>query len=253
MFPEKRRSQITSYIRKKHHISVNELSRIFNAHKVTIRNDLKKLQDKGILIRTHGGAVVINSNKAELSFTKREGLQVKEKRCIGEIAASMIKDGESIILDASTTALEIAKRIKDRKELTVITNGIRIALELFECEGITVFMPGGRVRKDSISLVGEFGEELLDKYNVSKGFFGAKGVTAKEGLTDVNEPEVQIKRVMVKKSKEVIAVVDYTKWNKVAFSSFASTDEVNKIITDKKAPLDVIKILRNKGVEVIIC
>jgi len=165
----------------------------------------------------------------------------------------MIKDGESIILDASTTVLEIVKRIKDRKELTVITNGIRIALELFECEGITVLMPGGRVRKDSVSLVGDFGEELLDKYNVSKGFFGTKGITIKEGLTDVNEYEVQIKRTMVKKSKEVIAVFDYTKWNKVAFTSFASIDEVNKIITDRKASQEAINVIRNRGVEVIVC
>jgi len=165
----------------------------------------------------------------------------------------MIKDGESIILDASTTVLEIVKRIKDRKELTVITNGIRIALELFECEGITVLMPGGRVRKDSVPLVGDFGEELLDKYNVSKGFFGTKGITIKEGLTDVNEYEVQIKRTMVKKSKEVIAVFDYTKWNKVAFTSFASIDEVNKIITDRKASQEAINVIRNRGVEVIVC
>jgi len=253
MFPEKRRSKIVSYLRKKKYVSVNELSEIFNTHKVTIRNDLTELQNKGVLKRTHGGVTIINANKAELSFTTRERLQVKEKRYIGEIAASMIKDGESIILDASTTVLEIAKRIKNRKELTVITNGIRIALELFECEGITVLMPGGRVRKDSVSLVGDFGEEILDKYNVSKGFFGAKGITIKEGLTDVNEYEVQIKRTMVKKSKEVIAVIDYTKWNKIAFVSFASINKVNKIITDKKAPLDVIKNLRNKGIEVIIC
>jgi DeoR/GlpR family transcriptional regulator of sugar metabolism len=113
-------------------------------------------------------------------------------------------------------------------------------------------MPGGFLRRDAVSLVGELGEEVLAKCNVQKGFFGAKGVTLTEGLTDVNAFEVQLKRAMVRLAKEVIAIVDHTKWGKMAFASFASIDQVHTIITDDKAPPDLIQQVRQRGVEVLL-
>jgi DeoR/GlpR family transcriptional regulator of sugar metabolism len=146
----------------------------------------------------------------------------------------------------------VAKRIKGRQELTVVTNGIRIALELIAFPNITVVMPGGFLRRDAVSLVGELGEEVLAKFNVRKGFFGAKGITLEEGLTDVDNYEVYLKRAMVIAAKEVIAIVDHTKWGQVAFASFASLDQVNRVITDDQAPQGLVAGVRERGVEVIL-
>jgi DeoR family transcriptional regulator of aga operon/DeoR family fructose operon transcriptional repressor len=192
-FPEERLDRIASLVAEKRRVSVAELSSLFNVSAVTIRNDLDELEQQGLLVRTHGGALAIDQNqkKAELSFDVRERRQQGEKSRIGQMAASLIRDGDAIALDASTTALQIARQIKDRRDLTVVTNGIRIALEFIDSPHITVVMPGGILRRDAVSLVGELGEEVLAKFNVQKGFFGAKGVTLEEGLTEVDSYEVQ--------------------------------------------------------------
>jgi DeoR/GlpR family transcriptional regulator of sugar metabolism len=234
-FPEERLERIASLVVEKQRVSVAELSSLFDVSKVTIRNDLDELERRGLLVRTHGGALAINQDhkEVELSFDVRERLQQGEKSRIGQMAASLVHDGDAIALDASTTALQIAKRIKDRRELTIVTNGIRIALEF-------------------MSLVGELGEEVLAKFNVQKGFFGVKGVTLEEGLTDVDSYEVQLKRAMVCAAKEVIAIVDHTKWGQVGFVSFASIDQVDCVITDDGAPPDMAAALQKAGVDVII-
>jgi DeoR/GlpR family transcriptional regulator of sugar metabolism len=254
LFPEERLDRIASLVAEKQRVSVAELSSLFDVSKVTIRSDLDELEQRGLLMRTHGGALAIDQNqkKAELSFDVRERLQQTEKSRIGQMAASLVHDGDGIALDASTTALQIAKRIKDRRDLTVVTNGIRIALEFIDSPHITVVMPGGILRRDAVSLVGELGEEVLAKFNVQKGFFGAKGVTLEEGLTDVDTYEVQLKRAMVRAAKEVIAIVDHTKWGHVGFVSFVSIDQVDCIITDDGAPPDMVAVLREAGVDVII-
>jgi DeoR/GlpR family transcriptional regulator of sugar metabolism len=253
-FPEERLDRIASLVVEKRRVSVAELSTLFNVSRVTIRNDLGELERQGLLVRTHGGALAIDQNqkKAELSFDVRERRQQGEKDRIGQMAASMVHDGDAIALDASTTALQIAKRIKDRRDLTVVTNGIRIALEFIDSPHITVVMPGGILRRDAVSLVGELGEEVLAKFNVQKGFFGAKGVTLEEGLTDVDSYEVQLKQAMARAAKEVIAIVDHTKWGQVGFVSFVSIDQVDCIITDDGAPPGMVAALREAGVDVII-
>jgi DeoR/GlpR family transcriptional regulator of sugar metabolism len=252
LFLEERLERIASLVAEKQRVTVAELGSLFDVSRVTIRNDLSELEQRGLLVRTHGGALAIGQNRDELSFDARERLRREEKSCIGEMASSMVHDGDAIALDASTTALQVARRIKDRRELTVVTNGIRIALEFMDSLHITVVMPGGILRRDAVSLVGELGEEVLDKFNVQRGFFGAKGVTLEEGLTDVDSYEVQLKRAMARAAKEVIAIVDHTKWGRVGFVSFSSIDHVNCIITDDGVPPDMVAALREAGVDVII-
>jgi DeoR family transcriptional regulator of aga operon/DeoR family fructose operon transcriptional repressor len=164
----------------------------------------------------------------------------------------MVEDGEAIILDASTTALAVATQLQDRRELTVLTNGLLIALALIDVPGITVVMPGGFVRRDSASMVGDEGHEFIERFNFQKGIFGAKGLTLEEGLTDVNTAEVSIKRDLVTHARQVVAVVDSSKWGRVGFASFASIDQLDCIITDAGAPSDMIAALRKAGADVVI-
>jgi DeoR/GlpR family transcriptional regulator of sugar metabolism len=233
-------------------VSVAELSKQFDVSQTTIRADLDALAAERLLIRTHGGALALDEERLELSFDFRRRLHAAQKGRIGAVAAAMIEDGEAIILDASTTALAVAIQIKDRRELTVLTNGILITMALIDSPNVTVVMPGGFLRRDSISMVGDEGHDFIKRFNFQRGFFGAKGLTLEEGLTDVNSAEVAVKRDMVARTSQVIAVVDSSKWGRVGFASFASIDQVDCVITDEGAPPDMVTALREAGVDVVI-
>jgi DeoR/GlpR family transcriptional regulator of sugar metabolism len=252
LFLQERREQIITLLDQVGRVSVTDLSERFGMSQATIRTDLDALAAQGLLVRTHGGAIASNRSNLELSFDVRRRLHSTQKHRIGAAAASMVEDGEAIALDASTTALALATQIKGRRELTVITNGIFIALALLDAPGVTVLMPGGFLRRDSVSLVGAEGNEFIKQFNLQKGFFGAKGLTLEEGLTDVNSAEVAIKRSLVVEAKQVIAIVDSSKWGRVGFASFASIDQVDCVISDEGAPPDMVAALREAGVDVII-
>ena len=252
LFLQERRGQIITLLEQVGRVSVADLGERFGVSQATIRTDLDALAAQGLLVRTHGGAIAPDRSDLELSFDVRRRLHSTQKHRIGAAAASMVEDGEAIALDASTTALALANQVKGRRELTVITNGIFIALALLDAPGITVLMPGGFLRRDSVSLVGTEGNDLIKQFNFQKGFFGAKGLTLEEGLTDVNSAEVAIKRNLVAEAKQVIAIVDSSKWGRVGFASFASIDQVDCVITDEGAPPDMVAALREAGVDVII-
>lgn len=254
VFAKERWQHIKSLLEENGRVAVDELSLLFSVSRVTIRKDLDELERQGIARRTHGGAIVLAAdvNRADPTFKERKLVQTDEKSRIGALAASLIGNGDTVLLDASTTALQIAKRIKDRNELTVVTNGLHIALELENAPGITVVVPGGVMRRGPLSLVGEPGCEALARLNFQKGFFGSKGITLREGLTDVNAFEVQTKRAMVASCQQVIAIVDHTKWGRIAFASFASVDELDMVISDTGAPSDMVSALQERDVEVLL-
>lgn len=252
LFRQERREHIIALLAQDGHVSVADLSAQFGVSEATIRADLDALAAECLLTRTHGGALALDQDRLELSFDFRRRLHAAQKNRIGAASAAMIEDGEAVVLDASTTALAVATQIKDRRELTVITNGILIALALLDIPGITVLMPGGFLRRDSVSLVGDEGHDFVEKFNFQKGFFGAKGLTLEQGLTDVDSAEVAVKRDLVARARQVIAVVDSSKWGRVGFASFASIDQVNCVITDEGAPADMVAALREAGIDVVI-
>jgi DeoR/GlpR family transcriptional regulator of sugar metabolism len=219
LFLQERLNQIVGLLQEQGRVSVADLSEKFGVSMVTIRHDLATLEQQRRLVRTHGGAVVKPDFVMEPpGFALRRQLHLAEKERIGRAAAALVRDGESVALDASTTAWQIARHLKDRRELTVVTNGLFIALEFLDSPGVTVVMPGGSLRIASASLVGNQGTCILERYHVQKGFFSAGGFTLEEGLTDTNQYEVELKQRMVDRSKEVIAVVDSSKWGQVTFS-----------------------------------
>jgi len=249
-FPHERRQAILRILEEEGRVSVADLSRRFALSEVTIRKDLAWLEAQGLLIRTHGGALPADRNPAELAFEVRERLNREEKLRIGQAAAALVQDGDSIALDASTTAMYLARFLRERRELTVVTNGIRVAMEFAGRSGITVLMPGGTLRWEAFSLVGAWGEDILRRIHIQKAFVGAKGLTLEEGLTDVNPEEVRLKSAIVEAAKEVIAIVDHTKWGRVAFATFCPLDRVRLVITDNQAPPDMVEAVRERGVEV---
>ena len=157
------------------------------------------------------------------------------------------------IMDASTTALSVARHLKASRgwsQLTVITNGLRIASELAGHPGITVLMLGGRVRWEALSVVGQLGDGLFRRVNVQKAFLGAAGFTPESGLADATEEEAQIKRSMVAAAREVIAIVDHTKWERAAFATFCPTDRISIVLTDEAAPEAMVQALIDRGVQI---
>jgi DeoR family transcriptional regulator of aga operon/DeoR family fructose operon transcriptional repressor len=186
------------------------------------------------------------------AFSLRKELHLVEKERIGRAAAALVRDGDSIALDASTTAWQVARHLKDRRELTVVTNGLFVALEFLDSPGVTVVMPGGSLRAASASLVGDQGACILERYHVQKGFFGAGGFTLEEGLTDTNQYEVELKQRMVERSKEVIAIVDSSKWGQVTFASLASVAQLDRVFSNDAAPAEMVADLRQRGIEVTL-
>jgi DeoR/GlpR family transcriptional regulator of sugar metabolism len=248
LFLQERLDQIVTLLQENGRVSVADLSDHFGVSAVTIRNDLTSLQQQGLLVRTHGGAVTRSDlNMEPPAFALRKELHRAEKERIGQAAAALIRDGDSVALDASTTAWQIARHLKDRQELTIVTNGLFIALEFLDSPSVTVVMPGGALRTASASLVGDEGACILKRYHVQKGFFGAGGFTLEEGLTDTNQYEVELKQRMVERSKEVIAVVDSSKWGQVTFASLASVEQLDQVIADNAAPAEMVAALRQRG------
>ena len=157
-------------------------------------------------------------------------------------------------MDASTTVLAVARRIRARgswTELTVITNGLRLASELAGSPGVTVLMLGGRVRWEALLVVGQLGDGLFDRINVQRAFVGAAGCSLEAGLTDATDEEAQIKRTMVTAAREVIAVVDHTKWDRAAFATFCRMDDLDVVVTDEGSPAMVAALVQ-RGITVHI-
>ncbi len=254
VFAPERQERIAQLVTNAGRVRVTDLAIQFGVSPVTIRKDLLVLEGEARVLRTHGGAIAPRgSTRPEPAFEVRERLHRDEKRSIGAAAAALVVDGDSIVFDASTTALYVARHLKDRSswhQLTVITNSIRIALELAGHPGITVLMLGGRVRAEALSVVGPLGDGVFRRVNVQKAFVGAVGLTIETGLTDAMEEEAQIKRSMVAAAREVYALVDHTKWGRMASASFCRTDRITGVITDGEAPPEMVARLEAMGIRV---
>lgn len=246
-----RRQEILARINQTGRVAVAELSQEFGVSEVTIRNDLQALADSNLVLRTHGGAIPPSAGLQYLSLSLRRQQQVQEKAHIGVAAAGLVADGDAIILDSSSTALAVAQNLKNHRYLTVITNALAVAQELLDATGVTVVVIGGTLRRDTASLVGTAGLEIVRRFNVQKGFFGAHGITLAEGLTDVSADEADVKRPLVAMCREVIAVLDATKWGRVGLASFADISQIHKIITDTHAPAELVAAVRAAGVQVV--
>ncbi len=248
-----RRERILGLVHERGDALVSELKTLFGVSEVTVRADLAALAQRGLLVRTHGGAAVPRRPSSELTFATREVSNVDLKRRIGLAAADLLQDGQSVVLDASTTALQIARAVRARgtlRDVTVITNGVHTALELLDVPGVSTILTGGQLRATAVSLTGALAADLLGKVHASVGFFGSRGLTVSHGLTDVNLQEVEMKRAMAGVCERVVAVVDHTKLGEVSLATFVPLADLHAVITDSAAEPNIVADLRHAGVEV---
>jgi DeoR family transcriptional regulator of aga operon/DeoR family fructose operon transcriptional repressor len=252
LFLEERRQEILRRIQQRGRASVSELSQEFGVSEVTVRGDLQALAELNLIVRTHGGAVPVTPGPVVPSLALRRRQQVAEKERIGAAGAALIANGDAVFLDSSSTTLAIAQRLKHLRDVTLITNSLAIAEEALDMPGVTAVMPGGTLRRETASLVGVGGVEILRQYNIRLGFFGAHGITLEEGLTDVSAAEAETKRPLVGMCRRVIAVLDASKWGRVGVASFAGLQDVQTVITDRQAPEDLVGQVRAAGIEVLV-
>lgn len=250
MFFEERQQKILELLNQKSSLKVNELSLLFTVSESTIRRDLKEMEEAGLLSRTHGGAVDFSISNIEPTYKEKEASNQDEKVVIGEIAARMIKNGDTVILDSGTTTLEIAKRIA-AKNVSIITNSIDIAAVLCHRENVNLLITGGNLRFTTRAMVGHITEEVLKNFRVDKAFIGANGISLESGITTPNLAEAKTKRAMMNVSNKVIIVADSTKFNKVCLSVIAPASEITSIITTNKVDNKLLKEFENLGLEVI--
>ena len=248
--PVDRHSEIIHILDTSNVVRVSDLSGRFRVSEETVRRDLERLEQDGVVRRIYGGAVRVSGRAMELSFQKRQTRNLEQKRRIASVAKDLVAEGESIVLDASTTTLELA-RILPHMRLTVLTNGVSAVLELAN-KGINVMSTGGALRQSNLSFIGPVAERSLDGYFVDKAFISCRGLTAQEGATEASDMEVALKRRMLKSAKRSVFLVDSSKFGQVAFCTICQLAEIHTIVTDSKVPPDLVSEMEAAGVEVLI-
>lgn len=253
MFVTERRRAIVDKLKADGRVFVKDLSEEMQVSAVTIRQDLRALEEDGFLERTYGGAVSKHLTvelPPELSFDLRSTRNRYAKAAIGAAAAAMVKEGYSIALDASTTAFALVPHLKHLKKLTIVTNNLAVAQSFSNRTGIEIFLPGGRLKKETLSIVGQ--PEGLPDINLNMGFFGAGGLSLQGGMSDLDPDEVAMKQAMIGRCLAPVLVIDGSKWGQTAPYTVLPAHKIERIITTANAPADLVEQFRQIGVQVHI-
>ena len=252
MLNEERRRAILELINREGRVLVNELATTFNTSQVTIRKDLEILHADGLLHRTHGGALPSREGAlADPTLREKEKLHRKEKLRIAEAAASMVSEGQVVILDSGTTTTAIARALRSFHNLTVVTNAVNIVSELSGTD-VEVIVTGGALRKNSFSLVGPIAEETLRRLSADILFLGVDGFDVSYGLSTPNLLEAKVNRIMVEVSKTTVAVCDSSKFGRRSLGLIAPTIAMQYVITDRGISKSDLKALRKAGINVAL-
>jgi len=243
---------ILNSLQKDQYIHVVDLCKDLKVSSVTIRKDLKLLEEKNLLFRTHGGATTNNPYAVDRPVNEKEKIQSTEKNRIGIAAASLLNEGDSIVIASGTTVLYFAKNIPSGINLTVVTSALNVALELVLEAHIEVIQLGGLLRKSSSSVMGSYAEQILGDFYFNKLFLGVDGIDLDYGLTTTNAMEAHINRKMIQASQKTVVLADSSKFGKRGFGKICGLEEIDHIITDKGISDQIVKHLEGLGVTVTI-
>lgn len=232
MLAIERRNMILARLQSEGKVIVADLSREFDVTEETIRRDLEKLDNEGLAKKTYGGAVLNQNLNTDVPFNVRKRSNVELKQRIAEKIAALIQDGDFLMLDASTTAIHVAKSIKNRKNITLITNSVEILLELSDKEGWNVLSTGGVLKQGSLSLVGSSAERMIRGYHVDLAVCSSKGIDLSMGVTESNEKDSEIKRAIFTSANHKVLAIDSTKFDRISFVRVYDLNEIDTIVTD---------------------
>jgi DeoR family transcriptional regulator of aga operon len=252
LIKEERLQRIIQVIQKNGHATAGDLARNFGVSEITIRRDLIELDDRGVVRRAHGGAIISTPTSSEPPIIHR---LVQEKDCkeaIARTAASLIRDGDSIFIGSGSTTAYIARYLTNHKRLTVVTNALNISTDLATATDITVVVLGGMMRHEELSLIGHIAEQSLHEVTFDKVIIGIPAIDLKAGLTNDYLPEVITDRTILNRAREVILLADHTKCGLVASAFVAPLNRVNTFITDFQTSPEFLEGVRAQGVNVVV-
>lgn len=252
MTPLERRKHILDLIEEGNSITVGELCHLLNVSDMTIRRDLRSLSNAGLLERVHGGALLRRGRSYEPPYITRMVENIQKKEVIGQRAAALVADGDSIALDVGTTTLELAKCLRNTANLTVITASVHIANVLSEAPSLRLVLTGGILRTQELSLIGHIAERTFRDFHVDKAFVGVGGLDLKDGLTEYNVEDMLVKRAMIENADQVILVTDSSKLGKNCFATIAPLSVVDILVTDSEIPEKFKEKLAQEGIQIII-
>ena len=234
MLAIERKNEILAKLRTEQRVLVSELAAHYGVTEETIRRDLDKLEKEGYATKTYGGAIWGNSTKQDLSYTIRNKTNVDAKTLIARQVCQMVEDGDHLMLDDSSTSLYIAKQLKDKKNLTILTYSMEVVLELAGLEGWTILSTGGMLKPDSLAFTGHQVAEMLSRYHVDKAILSCKGIDREAGITDSAESHALAKQAMIRAAREVILCLDDSKFDKISFVQVAPLEALQAVVTNKK-------------------
>ncbi len=251
LFAAQRRQRILQIVERQEAATVSQLSRLLKISAVSIRRDLRELEQAGLLERTHGGALRNGSSVAEPSLAEKEVSNPVEKRAIARAALGMISGGETVMLDAGSTTLEMARHWKAGPDVTVVTNAVNLACELARTAAEPLVL-GGTLREKTLALVGPIAQRTLADLHIDTLFLAANAVDLQKGVTTPNLAEAHIKQAMVASAKRVVLVCDHSKFGKVAFCRVCGIERLSCVVTDANTPRKYLREFQKRGVKVVV-
>jgi DeoR family transcriptional regulator of aga operon len=247
-----RHKYIIQMLQKDGFVRVQSLAESLDVTTVTVRKDLKVLEEKGLLYRTHGSASPVNPHIADQNVTEKEKRKRSEKKKIAIAAAQLIEENDSIIFNSGSTVCAFAEQIDPKGYLNVVTSSIKATLILGERENINIVLLGGTYRRKSISVIGNYTLGFLENVSCSKLFLGVDGIDADMGVTTSNIEEAELNKCMMSIASKTIVLADSSKFGKKGFGKICDVDKIDVIITDSGISESMVEIIKNWGVELVI-
>ncbi|XHM93040.1 DeoR/GlpR family DNA-binding transcription regulator [Peterkaempfera sp. SMS 1(5)a] len=257
MFAAERRQLILEMVRANGAVSLRELARVVQTSEVTVRRDVRALEAEGLLDRRHGGAVLPGGLSREPGYPQKTHLAAAEKSAVADLAASLVEEGDAVVVGAGTTTQELARRLARVPGLTVVTNSLLVAQALAHANRVEVVMTGGTLRGSNYALVGSGAEQSLQGLRVARAFVSGSGLTAERGLSTTNMLSASVDRALVQAAAEVIVLADHTKLGTDTMFQTVPTDAITRLVTDEQATADdrtarELDALADRGVQVTV-
>ncbi|SHM54421.1 transcriptional regulator, DeoR family [Cyclobacterium lianum] len=247
-----RHKYILDQLKSAGYVSVAALSKAMNVTMVTVRKDLKILEDKGLLFRSHGSATPVAPYVMDKPVDEKQWVQVEQKRAIAQQAIKLLKQEDAIIIGSGTTVLAFAQAIPRDLSLTVLTGALNVSIALLDLHKAEIVQLGGVVRQSSSSVVGHFAESMINQFACSKLFISVDGIDAEFGLTTSNMMEAHLNSTMIRSVQKTIVLADSSKFGKKSFGKIANIEDVDTIISDRSLSRHYVNLLEDKGVEVML-
>lgn len=251
-----RQNEIVRLVLENKQVAISDICKMFGVSEMTARRDLNELERLGFLRRVHGGAVASFGRSYEPAFLTRSSKNQPAKIAIGAKAAELVYDGDSIALDVGTTTLEIVRGLRGKRNLTIVTSSLHVASKIVDQISLEIdarlILTGGIVRPRELSMIGPFAENVYRGLHVDKAFLGVGGLSLQDGLTEYSLEDAQMKKELIQSAHEKIVVADGSKFGVTTFAFIAPIAAIDKIVTDKSAPAEMLAQIRDQGVEVIL-